>query len=237
MGHGVQHKEMQGHNNTKQVYTMKGQQLEVTEEERDIGVTMSKNLKPSAQCAKAARTAQTVLAQISRAFHFRDRQIFVRLYVQNVRPQMEFSGPAWSPWLETDKEVLEKIQRRAVGMVSGLRADTYEERLRELGLTTLEERRHQADIIQTFKILHKKDSVRGETWFTMASEANRATRRTADPLNLMQQPARLDIRRNFYSSRVVERWNEVPASLKQDKSVNAFKNGYKVIRSKMVQHT
>ena len=56
-------------------------------------------------------------------------------------------------------------------------------------------------------------------------------------MNLMQQPARLDIRRNFYSSRVVERWNEVPASLKQDKSVNAFKNGYKVIRSKMVQHT
>ena len=157
-----------GHNNTKQVYTMKGQQLEVTEEERDIGVTMSKNLKPSAQCAKAARTAQTVLAQISRAFHFRDRHIFVRLYVQYVRPHLEFAGPAWSPWLEADKEVLEKIQRRAVGMVSGNRADTYEERLRELGLTTLEERRHQADIIQTFKILHKKDSVRGETWFTMA---------------------------------------------------------------------
>jgi hypothetical protein len=73
---------------------MKGQQLEVTEEEKDIGVIMSKNLKPSAQCAKAARTAQTVLSQVSRSFHFRDRHIFVKLYVQYVRPHLEFASPA-----------------------------------------------------------------------------------------------------------------------------------------------
>jgi len=145
---------------------MKGQQLEVTEEEKDIGVIMSKNLKPSAQYAKAARTAQTVLSQVSRAFHFRDRHIFVKLYVQYVRPHLEFASPAWSPWLEADKEVLEKIQRRAVGMVSGLRTNTYEERLKEIGLTTLEERRHQTDMIQTYKILHGKDRVEthGSRW-------------------------------------------------------------------------
>jgi hypothetical protein len=49
-----------GFNNPGQVYTMRGQALEETDEERDIGVEMSKSLKPSAQCAKAARTAQTV---------------------------------------------------------------------------------------------------------------------------------------------------------------------------------
>jgi hypothetical protein len=80
-------------------------------------------LKQSAQCKKAARTAQTVLSQISRAFHFRDRHVFLRLYVQyvQVRPHLEFASPAWSPWLEADKELLEKIQRRAVNMVWGLR--------------------------------------------------------------------------------------------------------------------
>jgi hypothetical protein len=56
---------------------------------------------------KAARTAQTVLFQISRAFHYRDRHVFIRLYVQYVRPHLEFAVPAWSPWLEADKEVLE----------------------------------------------------------------------------------------------------------------------------------
>jgi hypothetical protein len=110
-----------GFNNVEHAYFMEGHQLEVTEEERDIGVNMMKSLKQSAQCKKAARTAQTVLSQISRAFHFRDRHVFLRLYVQYVRQHLEFASPAWSPWLEADKESLEKIQRRAVNMVSPMR--------------------------------------------------------------------------------------------------------------------
>ncbi len=95
---------------------------------------------------------------MTRAFHFRDRHVFVRLYVQYVRPHLEFAVPAWSPWLEGDKEVLEKVQKRAMKMVSGLKGNTYEERLKEVGLLTLEERRHQADMVQTHKI------VTGKTW-------------------------------------------------------------------------
>ncbi len=87
-----------GYNNEEHAYFMEGQQLEVTEEERDIGVKVMKSLKQSAQCKKAARTAQTVLSQISRAFHFRDRHVFLCLYVQYVRPNLEFASPAWSPW-------------------------------------------------------------------------------------------------------------------------------------------
>jgi hypothetical protein len=70
-----------------------------------------------------------VLSQISRAFHYQDRHIYLRLYKQSVRPYLEFASTAWSPWLEADKEVLEKIQKRAVNMVSGLKASTYEEKL------------------------------------------------------------------------------------------------------------
>ena len=62
--------------------------LETTREERDLGVVMSDTLKHKAQCAKAARTAQTVLSQIVRAFHFRDKHIFLKLpqAVQTVCP-------------------------------------------------------------------------------------------------------------------------------------------------------
>ena len=62
-----------GHN-----FTMQGQPLSTTTEESDIGVKVTQNLKPSVQCQKSARTAQTVLAQLERAFHFSDRHIFVR---------------------------------------------------------------------------------------------------------------------------------------------------------------
>lgn len=110
-------------------------------------------MKPSAQCKKAARTGQTVLGQLTRAFHYRDRHIFVRLYKQYVRPHLEFASPAWSPWLESDKDCLEKVQKRAINMISGLRGKTYEEKLLELGMTTLEERRRQLDMIQMYKIM------------------------------------------------------------------------------------
>ncbi len=80
-----------GHANPKFSYSMNGQELEETEEERDIGVVISSNMKPSAQCSVAARTAQSVLGQLTRAFHYRDRHVFMRLYKQYVRPHLEFS--------------------------------------------------------------------------------------------------------------------------------------------------
>jgi len=219
-----------GHNNIQHVYQMKGTDLAVTKEERDIGVTMLNNLKPTAQCAKAARAATTVLGQLSRAFHFRDRHVFPQLYKQYVRPHLEFAVPAWSPWAEGDKEALEKVQRRAVKMVSGLTGSDYEGRLRELEMTTLEERRHQMDMAQMFKIIKGHDDVDRSEWFDMAATAPRATRAAADPLNVRLNHGRLDIRKNFFSVRVTEAWNRVPNEIKMQKTVSGFKKNYAVHR-------
>jgi len=223
-----------GHNNERHPYTMKGQQLAETEEERDIGVMVTRQLKPSTQCRNAARTAQTVLGQLTRAFHYRDRHVFLRLYIQYVRPHLEFCAPAWSPWHEGDKESLERVQRRAVGMISGLAGRTYEERLKELGIVSLEERRHQMDMLQTYKILSGKERVNPSCWFTMASDSERVTRQSADPLNIRPGTPRLDIRRYFYSQRVVDSWNIVPHAIKNSVSVSAFKNAYKRHRESML---
>ena len=92
-----------GRNNPRHNYTMKGRLLEKTEEERDLGVVTTANAKPAAQCAKAARTAQAVLGQISRAFHFRDKGIFLGLYKQYIRPHLKFSVQAWASWCQKDK--------------------------------------------------------------------------------------------------------------------------------------
>jgi hypothetical protein len=74
-----------GASNPGYQYQMSEQVLEATEEERDIGVMISVNLKPAAQCAKAAKTDLAVLDQLARAFHYRDRHVFMRLYKQYVR--------------------------------------------------------------------------------------------------------------------------------------------------------
>ena len=73
-----------GRNNPEYEYKMCGVTLEKTTDERDIGVTVSPNLKPAQQCRKAAQTASmcTVLGQIMRAFHNRDGHVFINLYKQ-----------------------------------------------------------------------------------------------------------------------------------------------------------
>ena len=221
-----------GRTNPFYEYTMNGTRLERTEEERDLGVVMTSKLKPSQQCAKAARTAQTVLGQIMRSFHYKDKEIFVQLYKTYVRPHLEFAVQAWSPWTAADREVLEKVQKKALRQVTGLRGDTYEERLRELGMTTLEERRHRADMVMTHRILTKQEGGNASEWFNMASESERVTRTASDPLNVRIRHGRLDIRKNFFSVRVTEPWNNVPSNMKTMQPAG-FKNAYKRYRDTM----
>ena len=98
-----------GHSNPHHSYTMGGTKLTETVEERDLVVVMTSHLKPSKQCAKAARTAQVVLGQISRAFYYKDRKVFMQLYKQYVRPHLEFAVQAWSPRTGADRDLLEKV--------------------------------------------------------------------------------------------------------------------------------
>jgi hypothetical protein len=220
-----------GKRNKKHQYYMEGVNLLDTKEERDIGVIVSDTLKPSAQCAKAARTASVVLGQITRAFHYRDRHTFISLYKQYVLPHLEFAVQSWSPWLVKDKEVLEKVQRRAIKMVSGLGDKTYEEKLKELGMVTLEERRHQLDMVQVFKILSGHDRVEKDQWFKMAADSGAGTRQAAGPRNLIKPRTNLEIRTNFFSVRVIDNWNLIPAEIKMARNPEQFKKLYRDHRS------
>jgi hypothetical protein len=69
-----------GRRNTHAEYFMNGQKLSATSAERDVGVIISDDLKQADQCMKAAQTAGTVLGQIHRAFHYRDRHTYLGLY-------------------------------------------------------------------------------------------------------------------------------------------------------------
>jgi hypothetical protein len=198
-----------GRNNAEMDYMMGGQVLEKTSEERDIGVTVTKDLKPAAQCSKAVRTAMTVLSQISRSFTYRDKKYFTALYQRYVRPHLEFSVPAWNPWLQKDIETLEKVQKRAVNMISGLQG-TYIEKLEQLGMQSLESRRDEADMVLVYKILNGNCAVRREKWFEVENRGTGATTRAATNGTRIRTPiARTEKRRNFFSVRVCEKWNKL----------------------------
>ena len=138
LGYGLQCKKVQGHAHwwqKSQVPVQHGRRASSSDRRGERhwchGDGQSETSGPMQQGGQAA---QAVLGQISRAFHYRDRHVFVRLYTQYVRPHLEFSTQAWAPWTEADKKVLERMQMKAMAMVSGLVSREYEARLAELGL-------------------------------------------------------------------------------------------------------
>ena len=216
-----------GRTNARYQYSMGGTVLESVSQEKDVGIIISENLKPSLQCAKAAQKANGVLGQLTRGVSYRDRECFIGLYQTYVRPHLEYAVAAWSPWSKGDKDVLEAVQRRAVMMVTNLKGKDYRQRLEELGITTLEERRERGDLIQVYKILSGKDRVSPQTWFQTCEELDgrRGTRARAGIFSVERLEGRLEVRKNFWSVRVADKWNQLPELVKSANTVNNFKNG------------
>jgi hypothetical protein len=127
---------------------------------------------------------------------------------------LEFSAPAWSPWLQGDKDTLEKVQEKAVKMVAGLKGSTYLEKCAELGLETLEKRRADQDMALVYRFVNKRE---GQTLFNQQSEAR--TRQAAGGHGLTVQYARTDP----FAVRTVESWNRLPESVKSAETGESFK--------------
>ena len=224
-----------GFNNPRYTYTMNGEQIGESKEEKDLGVWMEDSMKPGKQCAIAAKMANFTLGQIQRAFHFRNQKTLVPLYKAFVRPKLEFAVQAWSPWQEGDRRTLEKVQERMIRMVSDARGNTYEEKLKSVGLTTLTERRERGDVIEAFKTLNGINKVDKNKWFVIESDDTRATRRNTEITEagevrranvLKEEAARLEVRRHCYNLRAAKAWNQIPDKVRTQKSTNAFKTAY-----------
>ena len=158
-----------------------------------------KDLKSQEQCVQSVKKAQSVLAMIRRHFKVIDENFMV-LYKTYIRPHLEYCVQVWSPHLKKDINNLERIQRTATKLVKGLKWKSHEERLKILGLHSLQQQRIRGDLIETYKILTGKERVDNQRFFRLATNSHGLR---GHQLKLFMPRCSTTARRTFFSSRVI----------------------------------
>ena len=123
---------------------------------------------------------------------YKEKQQIVPLYKAIVRPHLEYCSQAWRPYHKKDIDMLERIQRRATKMIPELRDLSYESRLLQCGLTTLETRKLRGDQIQVFKIVSGYEDVDRNMFFKLKEGSRTRGHKAA----LVKEQCMLDMRKH-----------------------------------------
>ena len=189
----------------------------------DLGVVIDNNRKFSYHVNKIVTKAHRRANLILRCFVSKDLLSLTNAFKVYVRPILEYCATVWCPYLVSDINAIEKVQRRFTKRLPGTKSMNYYQRLLKLGLESLELRRIRNDLLFTYKILFGLVDVKMSDFFEMKANDSRPTR--GHRYRLTAPTTKNGARYNFFSYRAMRVWNRLPPDKINFNSLTSFKRG------------
>ena len=214
-----------GHNNERTKYNMRRHGCEEkivllqSQVEKDLGVQVDDELKFSTHIIAQTNKANRLVGLIRRSFTYLDKELMKQLFISLVRPVLEFANVVWMPRFQKDIDLLENVQKRATKLVPGMKDKNYNERLKLMKLPSLKFRRNRGDLIEVYKYTHDFYNVNNSMF-----ELDKNNRTRGHNLKLVKPRCRLGVRQNFFSNRIIDKWNNLPAEIVNSPTLNSFKS-------------
>ena len=185
----------------------------------DLGVLFDSKLKFDQHINVKVSKAYSMLGIIRRNFKGLTAEAFIYLYKSLVRSVIEYANVVWSPYRISYIEEIEKVQMRATKLVYRLKNLSYEDRLKTLNLYTLKYRRLRGDMIEVFKFMNRIY----DTEVTEMFELSNITYTRGNCFKLKKDRVHYNMRKYFFTNRVIALWNNLPDYVVAAPSIDTFK--------------
>ena len=202
-------------------YMINSQPITFTSTHPDLGVTVDRELRFHPHIHKLAGSIGGLMTNLLSATINRDKDFMMKLYFTHIRPKLEYGSVMWNLGFLGDTRLLERLQRQWTRSIGGLEEVSYGDRLQRLGLFSLEGRLLRNDLILLWKIVNEKCKIPFDCLFQ--SSLSHSTR--GHVLKLQVPHVRLELRRRFFSVRVIRVWNSLSEQTVLSDTLDKFKAG------------
>ena len=194
------------------IYSLNNIPLQEVQLQRDLGVLISNTLHPRNHIQQAIKTAYQRLGLIKRCFTSFTPSKTLTLYKSLIRPVLEYGSPTWAPWHQKDISSLDKVQRKCLKLSNT-----------NLSLPSLQSRRNYLDLCEVYRFTHGMYKTEADTFFQRPEIQLRG-----HSYKLAKSHSRTDVRKHYFSNRVVNAWNDLPEAAVSAPTLDRFK---KILRS------
>ena len=201
-------------------YSISNATIKFVHSHPDLGVLIDRELKFHGHVRRVVGVASGLSVNILGSTVCKDRDFLLNIYKSLIRPHLEYASCVWNVGYIGDLRLIESVQRRWTRSISDLSELSYGERLNRLDLFSMKGCLLRSDLIAVWKIFHNLSALQPQSLFVM--ETTHRTRGHSFKIHVPR--SRLDLRKHFFSVRVIETWNRLSSETVEAETLGCFKS-------------